>query len=124
MMESEKEAGLADLWIGEIEIRKITNTEEETILKTIVPLHKITVYNEGDGVQVNNCTKRIRRSYKRMRYPDRFRKQGTTISGEKYCPSCCAPFTPDEKGNCVHCGAFLFRDSVKWKPENVVESRR
>ncbi|MBR3734814.1 MAG: hypothetical protein IKN07_02955 [Lachnospiraceae bacterium] len=59
-----------------------------------------------------------------MRYPDRFRKQGTTISGEKYCPSCCAPFTPDEKGNCVHCEAFLFRDSVKWKPENVVESRR
>ena len=34
------------------------------------------------------------------------------------CPSCCAPFTPDEKGNCVHCGAFLFRDSVKWKPAN------
>ena len=45
--------------------------------------------------------------------------EGATISGEKYCLSCYAPFTPDEKGNCVHCGAFLFRDSVKWKPEDL-----
>ena len=112
----EDKYNLIDLWLGDIEIRKIINTENDTILKVAVPIYTLSIESgKGENLKINNRRETFRASFVRDRYPDRFRKHGAVISDERYCPSCGAPFMPDEDGNCTHCGAFLFKENYRWK---------
>lgn len=116
IMSLEDKDDLIDLWLGDIEIRKIINTENDTILKVAVPIHSLYIEQREEGnLIINNRKETFRASFARDRYPERFRKHGAVISDERCCPSCSAPFMPDENGNCIQCGAFLFKENYRWK---------
>ena len=116
VLKDELSENLIDLWLGEIEIRKITNTDKDTILKTAFPVNKTVIRQGTDGaLKIDHRCEFIRADFMRNRYPDRFMKQGKVVSGERCCPACGAAFTPDEDGNCIHCGSFLFKENYKWR---------
>ena len=116
VLKDELSENLIDLWLGEIEIRKITNTDKDTILKTAFPVNKTVIRQGTDGaLKIDHRCEFILADFMRNRYPDRFMKQGKVVSGERCCPACGAAFTPDEDGNCIHCGSFLFKENYKWR---------
>ena len=113
---SENSDELIDLWLGDIDIKKITNTETDTILNVSVPIHKTVICRDETGqISVRKQESKERTDFTRIRYPDRFNKKMAVVSGERFCKNCGAAYTADENGNCLHCGAFLFIDNVKWR---------
>ena len=115
LSESENSSDLIDMRLGVIYVRSAQNTETDTILDISVPVDKIVAANNSGTLTVRRISETVRAKFIRTRYPNRFRKGDAVISSEKSCPSCGAPFVPDENGNCQYCGRHLYRDNVKWK---------
>ena len=115
LSESESSSDLIDMRLGVIYVRSARNTETDTILDISVPVDKIVAVNNSGALSVKRVSENVRAKFIRTRYPNRFRKGDAVISAEKSCPSCGAPFVPDENGNCQYCGRHLYRDNVKWK---------
>ena len=112
----EKNENLIDMWLGELDIRKINNTDKDTLISIKVPVYRVYIEKDGTGKSLIHSTKQNEwATFTRMRYPNRFRKEDAVVSKEKSCPTCGGAFTPDDNGNCRFCGTFLFKDNVKWK---------
>ncbi len=103
-----------DMFFGPVKVTSVKNTDTDTIIETKFPVTSISIINVSSALQVVTDTKNVSRTYKRVRYPDRFHKDDAVISAEKKCPSCGGAFAPDDNGNCTYCGTYLFRDNVKW----------
>ena len=108
------EGDTVDMFFGPVKITKVKNTDTDTIIEAKFPVTSICIKNTSSEPQIVSSTKNISRAYKRVRYPDKFHKDGAVISAEKKCPSCGGAFAPDDNGNCTYCGTYLFRDNVKW----------
>ena len=103
-----------DLWLGKVNVIKVTNTETDTILTTKVQINKTLI--EGDKkITKKEYTSKI--NFKRCRYPNKFDANSADFDKYKQCPTCGSPFMPDSKGNCNYCGGFLFLDKLKWSKE-------
>lgn len=111
-METIDQDNLIDLWLGKIKILKVTHTDKDTFLKIKVPVWSTLITDNGKVVK----KKEIKKStYGRTRYPNKFDKDSAVIANEKECPSCGGEYVVDNKGRCIHCGAFLFMDNSHWK---------
>ena len=105
------------LWLLVQELNwRETDGNKDTILNISVPVHKTVICRDETGqISVGKQERKEQTSFTRIRYPDRFNKKTAVVSGERFCPSCGAAYMADENGNCLHCGAFLFVDNVKWR---------
>lgn len=112
----EKNDNFIDMWLGELDIRKVKNTDKDTLINVKVPVYRVHLEKDSTGKALIRSTKHEERAtFTRVRYPDRFRKENAVVSKEKSCPACGGAFAPDDNGNCRFCGTFLFKDNVKWK---------
>lgn len=100
-----------DLNLGGMNVVKIRNSQEESFVTIQFPLYK--TYFSDDGTIVTEKEKQ-RVTYKRKRYPNRFKPKEGVIFEEKQCPACGGAFSPDAEGNCKYCGSFLLLDNKKW----------
>ena len=105
-----------DLWLGNIQYNKVTNTEEESLIEASVLVGTRTVDDNGN---IGYSEKKTKLLMARARYPQRM-KAKVEMFQNKSCPSCGVPFLPDEKGNCSYCGYSLQVDNSKWKIREVI----
>ena len=113
---NEKNGNLIDMWLGELDIRSIKNTDKDTLINVKVPVYRVYLEKDDAGKKLIHSTKQDERAtFTRVRYPNRFRKEDAVVSKEKSCPMCGGAFTPDDNGNCRFCGTFLFKDNMKWR---------
>ena len=103
---------LVDLWLGKIEILGIQNTRKDTILKVRVPVFRTMISPDGG---IGKEKEILKTSFIRSRYPNKFDQKNAVISTERACPYCGSEFKADEKGCCIHCGSFLYKDNTHWK---------
>lgn len=100
-----------DLWLGRLRIKKVSNSEDMTTLTLRVPVNRTELTGEGK-IQINEDV--LKAQFQRARYPQRMKSKGEIIT-DKECPSCGAPFKPDENNCCSYCGYGLHIDNSKWK---------
>lgn len=102
---------MLDLWLGKLKIKKVSHSEDMTRLTIQVPVNKTELTEEG-AIQTNQNM--LKAQVERARYPQRMKSKGEVIT-DKECPSCGAPFEPDENNCCSYCGYGLHIDNSKWK---------
>ena len=74
------EGDTVDMFFGPVKITKVKNTDTDTIIEAKFPVTSICIKNTSSEPQIVSSTKNISRAYKRVRYPDKFHKDGAVIS--------------------------------------------
>ena len=105
-----KTRDIIDFYLGNIELKKVVNSEDTTELTVEVPINLI----ELKGSSVSNEKNKFKGTFTRARYPERLKATGALIE-EKDCPSCRSNFVPDKNGCCSYCGYSLKISNSKWK---------
>lgn len=103
-----------DLWLGDVNITKVTHTEDETHITAKVNVNKTLITGERN-ITKQEYSRTL--NFRRCRYPNKFDPNEAGLDKYKQCPTCGSPFAPDSKGNCNYCGGFLFMDKLKWNRE-------